>query len=652
MRIASTLSFCLFVSILVSACGSSKGAQNGTGGWSGSGRAMPSERGNDAAATGVSDSESRNVRAAVRLNDAAVIEHKAAAYAALAEMLRAEARGDRAGIESALDEAMDHARILMGSPNGGLAASDDPEIRELYRSVITAYESHYGTIDTTSVEYGEIFRLRDEMFAALNEVDRPLEEDIALPEVVRLGGTIPMTTNRLVEQSVRYLQKSPDRHIYPWMRRSGTYFPMIETIFREEGLPDELKYLAMIESGLNPKARSRVGAGGMWQFMPATGRAYGLEITHWVDERSDPIKSTRAAARHLRDLYDMFGDWHLALAAYNCGPTRVRRAADRFQARHGRKASFWDIYDELPRETRNYVPMYIAARMVATDPASFGLSRVEPGPAYEFDVVEVEGPMDVQVAAELAGASVEELRELNPELTRQILPPSGYRLRVPAGRADLFQLAYAELPAEKRRSIVEHTVRRGESLSKIARRYGTTVADLRAYNSIRGSLIHPGQKLAVPVEPSTRGATPVRLASLTTTAGPSSGDDMDSTERVVRSSSSESSGAALRVRYTVRRGDNLTNIAREYGVTVADLKRWNSLSSSRIYAGQALTIYPGESRPSGGERQRWISYRVKRGDTLTSIARRYGATAAELRKWNALRTDVIRVGQRLAVFVP
>src|SRR5690606_28267528 len=159
---------------------------------------------------------------------------------------------------------------------------------------------------------------------------------------------------------------------------------------------------------------------------------------------------------------------HLALAAYNCGPTRVRRAADRFQARHGRKASFWDIYDELPRETRNYVPMYIAARMVATDPASFGLSRVEPGPAYEFDVVEVEGPMDVQVAAELAGASVEELRELNPELTRQILPPSGYRLRVPAGRADLFQLAYAELPAEKRRSIVEHTVRRGESLSKIA----------------------------------------------------------------------------------------------------------------------------------------------------------------------------------------
>lgn len=604
----------LTLSLTISACGLFKGSNTGANnGW------------------GASTDAPKEV-AQVDAAPVVTAEHKAGAYEALAKMHRAEAIGDDAAIEAALDEAMIHARALMASGN----PTGDAEIRELYRSVITAYEAHYGAADTTSTEYGDIFRLRDEMFATMNDVEAPLVEDAQLPEVPRLGGAIPMTTNRLVEQSVRFLQKEPQKHIYPWIRRSGTYFPMIEKILREEGVPEELKFLAMIESGLNPQARSRVGAGGMWQFMPATGRAYGLDVTHWVDERSDPEKATRAAARHLRDLYDMFGDWHLSLAAYNCGPTRVRRAVERFEASNRRKATFWDIYRELPRETRNYVPMYIAAAMVASDPASFGLSRVEPGPSYEFDVVEVEGPMDLQVVADLADTSTETIRELNPEIRHGTLPPSTYRLRIPAGTARGFDREYAALPEDARRSVTEHRVRRGESLSKIARRYGTTVSDIRAYNSIRGSLIHAGETLIIPVRADRSGAAPVRFASDRSSS--SSGPSVSEPER-----------SNLRVRYTVRRGDNLTEIARRYGVSIADLRNWNSLSSSRIYSGQTLTLYPDDPQPAPSKRG-WISYKVKRGDTLTSIANAYDATPADVRKWNALRTDVIRVGQRLAIY--
>ncbi len=547
-----------------------------------------------------------------------VAKHKAKAYAALARSY--QWRGNEKKMARALDEAMEHVRALteMGV--------DQSEMRELYRSVVTAYEGHYGRADTLETDFGDVFALRDEMFETLNELEEPLAEDVALPEVERLGGTIPMTTNRLVARSISFLQKDPERHVYPWMRRSGTYFPMIEAILREEGVPDELKYLATIESGLNPVARSRVGAGGMWQFMPATGRAYGLDVTSWVDERSDPEKATRAAARHLRDLYETFDDWLLSLAAYNCGPARVRRAVERFERSHRRKATFWDVYQELPRETRNYVPMYIAARTVMTDPASFGLDVVEPGPAYEFDVVEIEGPMDLRAAADLAGTDVDALRALNPEILREVVPASTYRLRIPPGSARAFDRAYAALPAGERTGThVEHVVSRGESLARIARRYGTSVEALRAYNDVSGSLIHPGDRLIVPVRSGGGYAPPVVAAAYG--RGPAEPVDPSPSTHIVR------------------RGENLTGIAARYGVRVSSLKAWNGLDSDRIYPGQRLAVQAGE-RAAGG----WFNYSVQRGDTLTSIAGRHDATVADIRKWNALSSDVLQVGQKLAIY--
>jgi membrane-bound lytic murein transglycosylase D len=548
-----------------------------------------------------------------------VANHKADAYEALARMHRSELSGDEGQTERALQEAMGHVRALTE------LGVEEADMRELYRSVVTAYEGHYGSSDTLRADFGDVFALRDEMFETLNELDEPLAEDAVVPEVERLGGTIPMISNRLVAQSISFLQKDPDRHVYPWMRRSGTYFPMIEGILREEGVPDELKFLAAIESGLNPRARSRVGAGGLWQFMPATGRAYGLDVSSWVDERSDPEKATRAAARHLSDLYETFDDWLLALAAYNCGPTRVHRAVDRFEEAQRRRATFWDIYQELPRETRNYVPMYIAARTVMTDPASFGLSRVEPGPAYAYDVVEVEGPMDLRAAADLAGTDIEELRALNPELLQSIVPGANYRLRIPPGTARAFNRSYAALPENERGGgYVEHVVSRGESLARIARRYGTSVDALRAYNGISGSVIHPGDRLTVPVRSSPSSGPPVMVASHR--GGPSA------PERGASSS------------YTVRSGDSLSRIASMHGMRVSDLRAWNGLSSDRIYPGQHLTVR------SAPQAKQWFNYRVQRGDTLTSIAARHGASIAEIRTWNELSSDLLRVGEQLALY--
>ncbi|GIV57921.1 MAG: hypothetical protein KatS3mg042_0834 [Rhodothermaceae bacterium] len=637
---------------------------------------------------------------------------RARIYEAMSRVSYARAGGDVDAVEAALDEAMNGIRQLAATPG----ALDDPEMRELYRSVVTAYEQYYGTSDTLQTEYGEIFAFRDSLFAAMNALDEPLLEDVMLPEAAPVATTIPLHRNRLVEQSLRFLRKAPEKHLHTWLSRSATYFPMIEQILREEGVPDELKYLAMIESGLNPRARSHAGAVGMWQFMSATGRAYGLKVTHWVDERRDPEKATRAAARHLRDLYETFGNWHYVLAAYNGGAGRVRRAMRRAGVTSAKDTPVWEIYPYLPRETRNYIPMFIATVMVASNPAAYGIQPPSPGPRYVYDVAEVEGMLDLRLVAEMAGTDVETIRALNPELRQWTTPPSNtlYRVRLPAGTRDRFAAAYAALPDEHRRSVATYTVRPGDTLGKIARRYDTSVAAIQEMNGLRGTTIRTGETLTVPVRTdayagASRGGDSGHVAYTTTATGdrptPVVTASLADEPAAKQGTANSTSPGRTRIRYHVRRGDNLTTIARRYGVSVRDLQRWNDLSGSRIYPGQTLTVLAGETKtptartityrvrrgdnltkiarahgvsvsdlrrwnnlrsdhlrvgqrltihggaasPSGGGR--WIAYTVRRGDNLTTIARRHGATVAELRTWNALGSDVLRVGQRLAIFV-
>jgi membrane-bound lytic murein transglycosylase D len=593
-------------------------------------------------------------------------------YGLQSNLLSAQASGDTEQAALLLGRAMDELALLATQPG----IMDEARFRELYRSLVTEHESMYGHADTLYVPFGEIYAFQAEMFDALNNVDEPLLETVGRINIQPLGTAVPMTMNRLVESTITYLVREPDRHVNHWLSRAETYLPMIEQIFAEEGVPDELKYLAMIESGLNPRARSWARAVGMWQFMAATGRAYGLQVNNWIDERMDPEKATRAAARHLLDLYKRQGDWHLVLANYNCSPRCINRAKRSARATGVSDPDFWDIYRYLPRETRNYVPMFIATALVTSNPEAFDLKRVEAGPRYEYHYVPVQGMLSLDDIATMAGTDVATIKALNPELRRNSLPPTkgSYYLRIPLGSYSRFVDAYANLPDSQKRPVAEYVVRRGDNLGQIARQYGVSVSALKQHNGLKSNTIGIGQRLVVPV-PVYDNATPlVTLADtesmtvqyrglvrrpIAAARPPEPVPTPDKPTPVVTasapvnnsaSSSSEPSGET-RVTYTVRRGDTLGKIASRYGVSVRDLQGWNSLRGTQISIGQRLSIYAEnpEAEASSDEPER-VTYRVRRGDNLGKISRQYGVSVQDLQGWNNLRGTQIRVGQRLTIY--
>ncbi len=392
---------------------------------------------------------------------------------------------------------------------------------------------------------------------------------------------IPITINDAVERWLQYFQTDGRENFTIYLRRAGRYEPMMRAVFRDAGLPADLVYISLIESGFSPRAYSRARAVGLWQFISSTGRLYDLKISYWVDERRDPILATKAAAAHLKDLHDEFGSWYLAAAAYNGGANRVRRSI-----RRSGSDDFWTLSRRryLRRETRNYVPKLIAAALIAKQPEKHGFVGIVPQEPLAYDVVQVPDATSVDVIAEAAGATVDELMELNPQILRGVTPPGQrYSLRVPAGSGHLFALNYASVPASKRVTWVQHVVRRGDTLSEIARAYGVSVAAIRAAN--RG--VHPrrlrvGQRLIIP-----RAGKLPRYA-----AAPA---------RVQRSQPRRTQPRPVKIEkpdgpyitYRVQGGDTLWAIAKRYEVTTRDLMAWNGLRSSRIYPGDEVRIYLG-----------------------------------------------------------
>ena len=379
---------------------------------------------------------------------------------------------------------------------------------------------------------------------------------------------IPLETNEHVERWIEFFTTGAGRTRFRiYLERSGAFEDMIRQRLRDAEMPEDLLYLAMIESGMNPNAYSRAHAVGLWQFIKGTGRRYDLEIGYWLDERRDPFKATDAAVAHLGDLYEEFGSWYLAAAAYNAGAGRVSRGIKKTGS-----SDFWDLADArvLRSETRNYVPKLIAATMIATNPETYGFTDIEWAPALEFDVVGVPDATSFDVLAEAAGTTEDEIRRLNPQYPRRVTPPDGAaEVRVPKGQSAAFVVAYAQVPPSERVTWLEHVVTRGQTLSHIAERYGVSVTAIRATNNnVNPKRLQIGQKLIIPRS----GKARTQLASVAPAPAPAR-LAADGTRTV-----------------TVRRGDSLWTIARAHGVSTGELMTMNSLKSSVIHPGDRLTV--------------------------------------------------------------
>lgn len=373
---------------------------------------------------------------------------------------------------------------------------------------------------------------------------------------------IPMVLNESVENHLEYFTTKGRDVFQKWLDRSVRYIPIMRGIFQEKSLPEDLVYIAMIESGFNPYAVSWARAVGPWQFMPHTGKLYGLRIDWWVDERKDPVKSTYAAAEHLKDLHNLFGSWPLALASYNAGAGKVQRALLRTQS-----DDFWDLKSSryIRRETKNYIPKYMAATIIAKNPEAYGFSAAEVEP-YVFDEVVIAESTDLRLIAQCAGTTYDVIKELNPELKRWITPPDAarYVIRLPRGTGDVFLANYASVPADKKVRWERHLVLAGETLPGIARKYNTTPEAIRDVNGLKKNRIAPGRHLLVPVDTIGRSQ---ELSSLLP-------DDHARKQQIL---------------YRVRRGDNLSRIARQHDVTVSDIRQWNN-GIRTVRAGQKIRL--------------------------------------------------------------
>ncbi len=504
--------------------------------------------------------------------------------------------------------------------------------------------------DTTSTDQVrmELDEFISEEVSAIDSTDIKEETGLEIPEEI----------NHKVQLAIKYFTTTSRgrRVMTRWLQRMTKYEKLMKSILKEEGAPEDLFYLALVESGLNPRARSYARAVGPWQFINSTGKAYGLHNSFWYDERSDFVKSTRAAAQHLLDLYRSFGDWYFAMAGYNYSPRRLKRKIRQYNAK-----TFWEV-KRLPRQTRNYIPTYLATRHIANNFTAYGF-KVDSLPPITFDTVTIKESLDMAVIAKMVDTTYEAIRDLNPAVKRWVTPPDvdSWTLYLPEGSRDKFIEKYKKIPDSEKRYYVRHKVRSGQTLSHISYRYGVPIWLIKKYNRIRGTMIRVGQNLIIPV-PADKKAYYAQLRKSSSPKRKSSGRRVK--KPVIK-------GKKLVV-YSVEEGDNLFDISMKFGVTVSKLKYWNNLYHKKyIHPGQKLNIWlPKEvadrvandssvkNTGAGmativvktGIDGQYIVHEVKRGDTLWDIAKKYHTSIRNIKEWNSKKNNKIKPGEKLIIY--
>jgi len=474
----------------------------------------------------------------------------------------------------------------------------------------------------------------------VNDVTPPVDPNVkarAEAEVKATHSDLPLMLTDQVAGFINYFSTPKGHEILQHaLERGGRYREMIEGTLRDQGVPQELIYLAQAESGFHPLALSRVGARGMWQFMSSRARGYGLQHNLWVDERQDPEKSTRAAAHHLKDLYNQFGDWYLAMAAYNSGPGTVQSAVKRTGY-----ADFWELYrrNVLPRETRNYVPIILAVTIMAKNPAQYGLGDIVPEQPVPYDAVVINYSVDLRLVAQCIDVSPATLQDLNPSLLRLATPrDQSFELRLPVGSRDRYLAAIEPIPPQMRVWWRYHEVADGDTLASIARTYRTSLAAIEKENHLlSGDELKPDSKLIVPIPPGKHATT-----------------------------EDGASYARHTTRYKVRRGDTVQTVADNFSLPPVMIRRWNHLRGDSLRGRRIVYVHlpvtptglaNGPSATSKSKSDRELApatrktvqrHKVQPGETLITIASNHHTTVEALKRDNG-NLAVLRPGMVLVI---
>lgn len=646
------------------------------------------------------------------------------------QAMRASEHGNATDASRHFESAMAILNDLITYPD----IYSNPEFTKLSESLVQDYEEQVTSLDSLDAN-SSFFVLRDKIFQEVERIPVERKRYPAAEQLATAGQEtstaelqIELTDNTPVQQCITFFTSEKGRKFFTkWLERSGKFFPMYERVLAEEGAPSELKHLSMIESGLSASAVSWAKAVGLWQFIPSTGQMYGLAINWWVDERRDPEKATHAAARYLKDLYNDMGDWHLALASYNCGPGRVKSAIAKANSRN-----YWDVRQYLPRETQQYVPLYIAATKIAMNPEAYGFTNINYDQPEQFESVPLKGGTDVSTIAQAAGCTPEQIRALNPELLRDKLPQSSeYKLRVPKGTADgLLARLDDIIESQPTPTFITHKVGRSESLQEIAAKYGVSISAITEANSLTSrSKLKSGSTLRIPTsagaDASTDGsaaiasndsqpeadapaatAAPAAPAPAASTPGTSHAAaprrstrtepllaDAGSASIAVRRTDAPTAAATptpsvQRPAYHVVKGrDNLSSVAAKYSIAKTDLAAWNGLAADakvknglklRLSAPDAPAPMTAAAKPTAARERnlaagnadgrrasetrngkrvtttstRYETHKVRKGESLTGIAERYGVSVDDLQAWNPKesRRGSVNAGSTLKIY--